>query len=287
MAPGIASTSTATISMATTSIASTNIASTNVTAARRWPGLLPVLAGALLLAACAGAPPLSGERIAEILASPDRSDADRTNDTRRKPDKMLPFIGVRPGLRVLDLGTGGGYSAELLARAVSPTGQVHAQASPQDMALIKDRFSERAKRGAGAAMKGVTLHVRAYEDPVPPEIAPGSLDLATFFFAYHDHAGPGVDRARMNRAIFAALKPGGFYVIADHSGRPGTGGSEWNTLHRVEEAFLRREVEAAGFRLAAEADFLRNPADPRDKPVARPVQPNDEFVLKFVKPADR
>ena len=88
----------------------------------------------------------------------------------------------------------------------------------------------------------------------------------------------------MNRAVFRALKPGGFYVIADHSGRPGTGISEAGTLHRIEEAFLRKEVEAAGFKLAAEGNFLRNPNDPRDKNTPDPPQPKDEFVLKFVKP---
>jgi predicted methyltransferase len=246
----------------------------------------------LVLSACAGmssvgtaeAPPLSDARIAEILAAPDRSAADRTNDVRRKPERMLAFIGARPGMRALDLGTGGGYSAELLARAAGPAGKVYAQASPEDMARMKDAFARRAQ---GPGMQGVVLHVDAYEKPVPPEIAPGSLDLVTIFFAYHDQAGPGTDRARMNRAVFAALKPGGHYVIADHSGRAGTGNSEWNTLHRIEEAFVRREVEAAGFRLEAAGDFLRNPADPRDRMVFKPSQPNDEFVLKFVKPAVR
>ena len=97
--------------------------------------------------------------------------------------------------------------------------------------------------------------------------------------------GPmGVDRARLNAAVFAALKPGGVYVVADHSGRAGTGISESATLHRVEEALVRREVEAAGFRLAAEGTFLRNPNDPRDREEPDPPQPKDEFVLKFVKP---
>jgi predicted methyltransferase len=89
----------------------------------------------------------------------------------------------------------------------------------------------------------------------------------------------------MNRAIFAALKPGGMYVIADHSGRPGTGISESGTLHRIEESFLRREVESAGFRLRESGNFLRNPADPRDRNTPDPPQPKDEFVLKFVKPS--
>jgi len=94
----------------------------------------------------------------------------------------------------------------------------------------------------------------------------------------------GADRRAMNRAIYQALKPGGMYVIADHAGRPGTGISESGTLHRIEEAFLRDEVERAGFRLVAEGTFLRNPNDPRNLNTPEPPQPKDEFVLKFVKP---
>ncbi len=119
---------------------------------------------------------------------------------------------------------------------------------------------------------------------MPPELAQERLDLVTLMFNYHDLGHLGVDRARMNAALFAALKPGGIYVIADHAGRPGTGISESGTLHRVEEAFVRREVEAAGFRLVASGEFLRNPNDPRDRNTPEPPQPKDEFVLRFVKP---
>jgi predicted methyltransferase len=93
-----------------------------------------------------------------------------------------------------------------------------------------------------------------------------------------------VDRAEMNKKMFAALKPGGFLVIADHSARPGDGTTVTKTLHRIEESTLRQEIEAAGFKLAGEADFLRNPADPRDAAVFRPQIPVDEFVLKYQKP---
>ena len=103
-------------------------------------------------------------------------------------------------------------------------------------------------------------------------------------FNYHDLAYQPIDRAQMNKAIFAALKPGGMYVIADHAGRPGTGISETRTLHRIEKTYLRKEVEAAGFKLAEEGKFLRNPADPRDKNTPNPPMPKDEFVFKFVKP---
>jgi predicted methyltransferase len=267
---------------------------------------IALLAGAaLLLGACAsttapsGVPVLSQARIAEILASPDRRPADRTNDIRRKPDQMLAFIGLRPGMVALDLSAGGGYTTELIARAVGPTGRVYGQSRPRDPNRPVPAAAEGAaapaagppgsavalaERAKNPAAGNIVAVVRTFEDPVPPEAASNGLDLVTLMFNYHDLGWIGADRAQMNRAVFAALKPGGMYVIADHAGRPGTGISESGTLHRVEEAFLRKEVEAAGFRLAGEGNFLRNPGDPRDRNTPDPPQPKDEFVLKFVKP---
>lgn len=240
--------------------------------------LVPVVA--LTLAACASptpqAPPLSGAQIAAIVASPERSEADRANDRRRKPEPMLAFIGVRPGMVALDLVAAGGYTSELLARAAGPTGRVYAQGTAPPRPALAARI---------AALKAgqIVAAVRPFDDPAPPEAA-GTLDLVTLMFNYHDLVHLGVDRERMNRAVFAALKPGGLYVVADHSGRPGTGASEAKTLHRIEEAFLRAEVERAGFRLVDAGQFLRNPADPRDRENPEPPMPKDEFVLKFVKP---
>jgi predicted methyltransferase len=231
----------------------------------------------LLLAGCATAqaPGLSPERAAAIVASPDRSAADRTNDVRRKPAEMLAFIGVREGMVALDISAAGGYTTELIARAVGP-GRVYGQTRAPDP---RQRLAERAKNPAAGNIIPV---VRPFDDPVPPELAANALDLVTLMFNYHDFAN--IDRAQMNRYVFAALKPGGLYVVADHSGRPGTGISESNTLHRIEEAFLRKEVEAAGFQLVAEGGFLRNPNDPRDRETPEPAQPKDEFILKFRKP---
>jgi predicted methyltransferase len=231
----------------------------------------------LLLAGCATAqaPGLSPERAAAIVASPDRSAADRTNDIRRKPAEMLAFIGVREGMVALDISAAGGYTTELIARAVGP-GRVYGQTRAPDP---RQRLAERAKNPAAGNIIPV---VRPFDDPVPPELAANALDLVTLMFNYHDFAN--IDRAQMNRYVFAALKPGGLYVVADHSGRPGTGISESNTLHRIEEAFLRKEVEAAGFQLVAEGGFLRNPNDPRDRETPEPAQPKDEFILKFRKP---
>jgi len=215
-----------------------------------------------------------------IVASPDRSDADRQADQRRLPAKMLAFAGVKAGMKVLDMEASAGYSTELLARTVGPTGVVYAQDSAAVIErFVKDKFDIRAQK---PVMKNVVHVVRNFDDPVPPEV--GGLDLITFFFAYHDVTYMEVDRAAMNQKMFAALKPGGFLIIADHSARPGDGTTVAKTLHRIEESTLRQEIEAAGFKLAGEADFLRHPEDPRDAAVFRPQIPTDEFVLKYQKP---
>ncbi|MFI5002188.1 MAG: class I SAM-dependent methyltransferase [Reyranellales bacterium] len=266
-------------------------------------------------------PALTPRQTAAIVASPDRSAADRTNDIRRHPAEMLDFIALRPGIAALDLSAGGGYTTELLARSIGPTGEVYGQSRPRNPDQAPPRpaapegnsnpsakttappaaapaapagpprlspvmLAERASRmkSAGVAAAPITSLARPFEDPLPPELAAAHFDLVTLMFNYHDLGFLGVDRAAMNKAVFAALKPGGIYVIADHSGRPGTGITESGTLHRVEEAFLRKEVEAAGFKLVAEGSFLRNPNDPRDKNTPDPPQPKDEFVLKFAKP---
>jgi predicted methyltransferase len=258
--------------------------------------------------------PVASERIAQIVASPDRSAADRTNDLRRHPQQMLDFIGIRTGIVAVDISAAGGYTTELLARTIGPSGKVYGQSRPRDpdkpptapaasegnshpnvVATVAPSggprpspvaLADREAKLQAAAIPAapIVAVIRPFDDPMPPELAEGHVDLVTLMFNYHDLGFMGVDRAAMNRAVFRALKSGGLYVIADHAGRPGTGISESGTLHRIEEAFLRQEVEAAGFRLMAEGDFLRNPNDPRDKNTPDPPQPKDEFVLKFVKP---
>ena len=215
-----------------------------------------------------------------IVASPDRTEADRQADQRRQPAKMLAFTEVKIGMKVLDMEASAGYSTELLARAVGPSGIVYAQDSAAVIErFVKDKFDIRAQK---PVMKNVVHVIRNFDDPIPPDVT--GLDLITFFFAYHDITYMEVDRSAMNKKMFAALKPGGFLVIADHSAKAGAGISVAKTLHRIEESIVRQEIEAAGFKLVAEADFLRHPEDPRDAGVFRPVVPTDEFVLKYQKP---
>ncbi|WMT75541.1 class I SAM-dependent methyltransferase [Bradyrhizobium sp. Ash2021] len=235
---------------------------------------------AVLAATAAPAQDAKTPDYAAIVAAPDRADADRQADQRRQPAKMLAFAGVQTGMKILDMEASAGYSTELLARSVGPAGTVYAQDSAAVIErFVKDKFDIRAQK---PAMKNVVHVIRDFDDPIPADAS--GLDMITFFFAYHDITYMQVDRAVMNKKMFAALKPGGFLIIADHSAKPGDGTNVAKTLHRIEESTLRQEIEAAGFKLAAEGDFLRHPEDPREAAVFRPQVPTDEFVLKYQKP---
>ncbi len=235
-------------------------------------------ATAAALAGCAS-PMRAPVDYGAVVLAPDRAAADRQTDMRRKQPQLLAFTGVAPGMRVLDMDASAGYTTELLARVVGPTGRVWAQDAADQLERARQRMDERMR---SPVMANVVRVTREYDDPVPPEAVP--LDLVTFFFGYHDVSVTSVDRARMNRRVFDALKRGGLYVVADHSAAPGAGTSTGKTLHRIEEATLRREIEAAGFVLVEEGRFLRNPDDKRDTMVFRSPVPVDEFVLKFRKP---
>ena len=210
-----------------------------------------------------------------VIASPVRTDQDRRMDAARKPAEFLPFTQVKPGMQVLDVSAGAGYTSQLLALAVGPTGTVWAQTPRPGPTLVK-RLAEHPQAN-------LIVVERSFEDPVPDQ-AP-KLDLITFVLNYHDITYQPIDRARMNERLFAALKPGGRLIVIDHSARSGTGISEGKTLHRIDEAVVLAEVRQAGFVLDAESDFLRNPADPRDESSTQPPKvPTDKFALRFVKP---
>jgi predicted methyltransferase len=246
----------------------------------RLRAILPALAIATVAAALfTGALAQGTPDYAAIVAASDRIDADRDIDKRRDPAKLLAFTGARPGMNVLDIGAGGGYSTELMARAVAPNGKVYAQNPVKMFPKAKERFDARTQR---PAFKNVTALFRPFDDPIPAEVR--DLDLITFFFYYHDISYMEVDRAAMNKKLFAALKPGGVMVVADHSAAAGAGISVGKSLHRIEEIVVRNEVQAAGFKLVGEADFLRQAGDKRDFSVNKPTGPIDEFILKFQRP---
>jgi predicted methyltransferase len=219
-------------------------------------------------------PRIAAEHYRSVIASPVRTDQDRRMDAARHPAELLPFTQVKPGMRVLDVAAGGGYTSQLLALAVGPTGMVWAQ-TQQPGATLTKRLADRPQAN-------LVVVTRSFEDPVPDQ-AP-KLDLITIVLNYHDITYLPVDRAKMNQRLFTALKPGGRLVIIDHSAIAGTGITAGKTLHRIDEAVVRAEIRQAGFVLDAEGDFLRNSADARDQTSNAPAVPTDKFALRFVKP---
>ena len=247
------------------------------------------------LAACGSASvttisptPLSVTDVARAAVSAsDRTDDDRKEDGWRHPAEMLSFFETDLARkRGATIAAAGGYTTELLARGVGPTGRVFGQNSK----WLIENFAERpfSRRLARPAMHNVVRVDREFEDPFPPDAQ--NLDAVVCVMFYHDLFWLNVDRDKMNRAVYRALRPGGIYAIIDHSGRPGTGATEVKTLHRIDEMVVRTEIERAGFRLRSEGAFLRNPRDTRDwnaspdEEVAPQRGTTDRFTLAYEKP---
>ena len=247
---------------------------------RRW-----IVLACLSVVAAVGAPALAAvpDNVTAAVNDSHRPDADKKLDAERKPADMLVIARIRPGERVMDMIPGGGYFTRLFAVAVGPKGYVYAY-QPTEW--------DAHRKGKPAAVLAVAPdypNVSVIDAPIGKLVAPEPLDVVWTSQNYHDlhndFAGPA-DLAVVNKAVFDALKPGGLYVVLDHAAQDGSGVRDTNTLHRIDEAVVKKEVEAAGFKLVAESNMLRNPADPRDKLVFDPSirHHTDQFVLKFQKP---
>ena len=249
-------------------------ATTPTTAATPAPAVAPEAAAPTI-------PPY----IQAALDATDRDEKDRALDKGRHAAEMLAFFGIAPGEKVGEIAAGGGYTTELLARVVGPSGVVYAENPP----FIVEKFAAKpwAARLAKPVNKNVKRQDREADAPFSPEAK--DLDAVVDVLFYHDTVWLKADRDKMNKAIFDALKHGGVYGIVDHSGRAGTGTGEVQTLHRIDEKAVVDEVTKAGFKLAGEGGFMRNASDPRDwnaSPMAAGDKrgTSDRFVLKFVKP---
>jgi predicted methyltransferase len=154
-------------------------------------------------------------------------------------------------------------------------GRVYAQ-GPAARAALADRLSSNPQAN-------IVPVVRPYDDPVPPGTPP--LDLVTINLNYHDIANLPLDRVRMDRRLFEALKPGGHVVVLDHAAAPGTSLRDSRSLHRIDEALVRSDFQQAGFKVEESADTWRNPADTHQQKSFEMKEPTDRFALRFVKPA--
>lgn len=221
-----------------------------------------------------------------VVDATDRDEADRQLDAGRHAVELLSFLALRPGDRVAELAAGGGYTTELLARAVGPKGKVWGENNAFIMKFAEQPWTARL---AKPAMKNVVRVDKELDAPFPPDAK--NLDAIVIVLFYHDTVWMGAERDRMNKAVYDALRRGGQYVVVDHSAPEGTGTADVKATHRIDELFVLREIERAGFHHVESADFLRNPSDTRDWNDS-PRQAtdsgrrgtSDRFVLKFIKP---
>lgn len=216
---------------------------------------------------------------AAALAHPDRPEADRARDGLRRSADMLAFMRLGPGDVIADIRPEEGFFTRLFAPVVGPAGHVYAFV-PNQTAGRENAYAETlaATYGNVSRVTGA-LETMAFDRP---------LDVVFMGEEYHDFVIPrfSVDVPAMNAAVFRALKPGGLYVILDHQAAPGTGVSVAGTLHRIESAELRRQVEAAGFVFDGETRVVANPADDHSLSVFDESirGRTDRFVYRFRKP---
>ena len=246
--------------------------------------LLPFALGLLLAVGGALAAPSISPTIAAAVASADRPDEDRARDANRHPAELVAFSGLRPGQAIADFIPGTGYFSRIFSGVVGAKGHVYAFFPAELKNFIKKPLPDN-----GVQPYPKFANVTAVVAPVNQFAAPAPLDMVWLSDNYHDLHDPffaPADLATINAQVFKALRPGGIYLVLDHAAEAGSGLRDTNTRHRIDEATLKSEVEAAGFKLEAESGVLRNPADTHLAPIFDPSirGKTDQFVLKFRKP---
>jgi predicted methyltransferase len=230
--------------------------------------------------------PANAGAIAAALVAPGRTDADRERDARDHPAEVLALAGFGPGMTIADVFGGGGYYSEILSSLVGPSGKVRLVNNPP--------YDAYAKKGLAERLAGGRLANVSYEVVPPAAMALGenSLDGALIVMSYHDlyvddpkEGWPGIDASQFIDQLCTALKPGANLLIVDHQARPGSGKTDTQALHRIEDTFAIADFRSHCFELVRSTELLRNPADDHSKNVFDPAirGKTDRFVHVYRK----
>jgi predicted methyltransferase len=243
----------------------------------KW--ILPLAAGLVFSAAAfAQDQPAIPDYVAAAVADPGRT-ADAKDDARRHIAEIVAFTEAKPGDKVLELVPGSGYWTRVFSKVVGADGHVYA-AVPEPMKKYSDETM---------TLPDSLPNVEVLLQPAAALATPAPVDVVFTAQNYHDYPdefmGP-TDPALLNKAVFAALKPGGTYIVIDHAAEAGSGVRDTETLHRIDADLVKQQVEAAGFEYVGESGVLRNPADDHTlKVFDQAVRGHtDQFVYKFRKP---
>ena len=224
--------------------------------------------------------------VAAAIADAARPAADTALDAERKPADMLEFAGVKPGQTVVDLLPGGGYFTRIFSKAVGAGGTVYAVGGPPRPSTDPAKPAPTPAQDTIAADPNYA-NVKSVHAPLAGGLSiPTKADVVWTSQNYHDVKNvPNIDMLAFDKAIFAALKPGGVFVVLDHVANADTM-NPTSTVHRIDPAVVKREVEAAGFKYEGESTVLRNPADDHSKNVFDPSlrHKTDQYIYKFRKP---
>jgi predicted methyltransferase len=252
----------------------------------RYPLVLAasLIASLSLSATCVQAASIPAN-ISAAVADSNRPDADKQRDANRKPAETLVFLGVKPGEKIGEIIPGGGYFTRLFSKAVGGKGHVFALV-PERPANAPPDMPDLAARVKAIAADPNYSNVSVVVAPLATLAAPEPVDLVFTAQNYHDLHNFPVDVVAFNKAIFASLKPGGLYVVLDHSAEAASGVRDTKTLHRIDADVVKKEVTAAGFEFVGGSDILMNSSDPRTAVVFDPAirGKTDQFILKFRKP---
>lgn len=244
--------------------------------------LFLTVALALLWAAPAFA---QSNAIKAAIADGARPEADRGVDADRKPAELIAFSGMKPGDKVLELFPGRGYFMRIFSKVVGSSGHVYELVSAEETkASTKGLDAIKAIAAAPGYANTTVINqpVAAFKVPEPVDLVWTSQN----YHDLHDKAFGPADMAAFNKAVFAALKPGGVFLITDHAAQAGSGLRDTETLHRIDPAAVKSEVQAAGFVLDAESDVLKESADDHTLKIFDPKTrgKTDKFVFRFRKP---